>query len=658
MLIRTIVPACGVLICAVSLLKAQTSPTSIIARSGEPIAGAANTQFRRFLSTNSGVALQPPVVDENNACVFYASLQGIGSSPSTDLAIFRHAASPVLVARLMQEVAGSPGLRISSLNWVAVDPDDGALWIRTALSGTGVVSGTNDAALFAYSGSGLELAARRGSFAQGSAPGANYHDFTCSPSSLHASGGIFPTSVRLQSNGVLTSGLFRLNASTGVQPVLQVFGAAPDIAGVTVTTITMSDGLWRPSVLLGTLSGGDVATWSIGGYSVTNATAVWMERPDSTLALAARTGRAMNGVSGNPVLVDLHTDGRRPLMLGENRALISGTAIDPVVGGAPTSGVWRIEVPALGGDATFHQVLSAGAPVSGVPNLTVASLLPSTTVRSLHSNPDGSVTALVVLQGPGVTSSNNRALVNINNNSVTLLARGGSQAQGCDAGQTFTNSMFASTVQSSVAGHVTFVGTLQGQGVSASNNVGVWQSLGTDTRLCFRKGDRVGDFTIASIPTSGINLQVSDGGHVLAVCEARHVSTPTGTPRKAVVAWSPDRGPSILAVEGSPLALPTGGNGIVSAVRVADSQAINSRGRVVFSASLLSLTDDEVVLAYDLPSGPVCPPDYNRSGSVTIDDVFAFLTDWFAGSADYNNSGATNEADLFEFVVDWFYGCP
>lgn len=51
--------------------------------------------------------------------------------------------------------------------------------------------------------------------------------------------------------------------------------------------------------------------------------------------------------------------------------------------------------------------------------------------------------------------------------------------------------------------------------------------------------------------------------------------------------------------------------------------------------------------------------DHNLSGSVTVDDVFAFLTDYFAqvgdgGSADFDRSGLVSVQDIFAFLSAWF----
>ena len=61
-----------------------------------------------------------------------------------------------------------------------------------------------------------------------------------------------------------------------------------------------------------------------------------------------------------------------------------------------------------------------------------------------------------------------------------------------------------------------------------------------------------------------------------------------------------------------------------------------------------------------LASINLCPPDHNNSASINSQDIFDFLTDFFAAAppADINNSGAVNPQDLFDFLSAWFVGCP
>ena len=54
----------------------------------------------------------------------------------------------------------------------------------------------------------------------------------------------------------------------------------------------------------------------------------------------------------------------------------------------------------------------------------------------------------------------------------------------------------------------------------------------------------------------------------------------------------------------------------------------------------------------------VCPADVNCDGHVTVQDIFDFLTDWFAHNikADINGSGSITVQDIFDFLGAWFQG--
>jgi hypothetical protein len=64
---------------------------------------------------------------------------------------------------------------------------------------------------------------------------------------------------------------------------------------------------------------------------------------------------------------------------------------------------------------------------------------------------------------------------------------------------------------------------------------------------------------------------------------------------------------------------------------------------------------DTVAVEDALP--PACRADWDHSGTVNSTDFFAFLNDFFAGSADINADGATTSSDFFEFLQFFFAGC-
>lgn len=58
------------------------------------------------------------------------------------------------------------------------------------------------------------------------------------------------------------------------------------------------------------------------------------------------------------------------------------------------------------------------------------------------------------------------------------------------------------------------------------------------------------------------------------------------------------------------------------------------------------------------PGGSICcPADFNGDGTVSVQDIFDFLSAWFSGSADFNGDSATTIQDLFDYLTAYFAGC-
>ncbi len=61
--------------------------------------------------------------------------------------------------------------------------------------------------------------------------------------------------------------------------------------------------------------------------------------------------------------------------------------------------------------------------------------------------------------------------------------------------------------------------------------------------------------------------------------------------------------------------------------------------------------------AWTATLGAGCRADYDGNGVVNSQDFFAFLNNFFLGSADFNNSGTTDSQDFFDFVNAFLAGC-
>lgn len=55
-----------------------------------------------------------------------------------------------------------------------------------------------------------------------------------------------------------------------------------------------------------------------------------------------------------------------------------------------------------------------------------------------------------------------------------------------------------------------------------------------------------------------------------------------------------------------------------------------------------------------------CAADFDGVNGLTVADIFAFLTAWFAGNpaADFDQMNGLTVADIFAFLTAWFAGCP
>ena len=138
-------------------------------------------------------------------------------------------------------------------------------------------------------------------------------------------------------------------------------------------------------------------------------------------------------------------------------------------------------------------------------------------------------------------------------------------------------------------------------------------------------------------------------------------------------------GTQVLAREGDPVDI--NGNGMF------DDDAFIGRGNntlAAFEASDLDITDGRMVYfiaslrnaaGQDLNSSPAfvspqafmriqvsnpCPADFNGANGVTVQDIFDFLSAWFAGlpTADSNGANGVTVQDIFDFLSAWFAGCP
>jgi hypothetical protein len=61
--------------------------------------------------------------------------------------------------------------------------------------------------------------------------------------------------------------------------------------------------------------------------------------------------------------------------------------------------------------------------------------------------------------------------------------------------------------------------------------------------------------------------------------------------------------------------------------------------------------------AYVDTLAPPCPADWDDSGIVDVDDLYAFLASYFSNDGDVGGDGATGVQDIFDFLTAYLVGC-
>ncbi len=96
---------------------------------------------------------------------------------------------------------------------------------------------------------------------------------------------------------------------------------------------------------------------------------------------------------------------------------------------------------------------------------------------------------------------------------------------------------------------------------------------------------------------------------------------------------------------------------MTTSLQITNTQASDSGSYdVLITNSCGNITTTAATLTVSV----ACPADINNSGSTTVQDIFDFLSAYFANlpSGDFNNSGAISVQDIFDFLSAYFVGCP
>jgi len=623
---------------------------TIVVRSREQATDSPYEVFRRFISDNAGLDMPAPILNDQGDVLFFAALGG--SVGSADKAVFVHSGSGFrMAARRYTIVPGYPaGTSFQSFPSVLL-ADNGDAIVKATLTGPNVQMGINDVGIWRNTLNTMVQLARTAESAPQTTPAAAYKLIlepvvarAPTAASLTIPARVRNTSTLTEHDGVWIPG------SGTPRRVMQSY-LAPGTGGAVFSAVRSIVPLAGPAIYSGQLTGGDVQQLNFAGTLVSNGSGLWSDSGASVPTLFARTGMLLTGSASGPVLSSLHGVGRDPAGASDGSVLFSGSAISAATGAALGDGLWRWRAGGI------ERVFLAGEPVLNGGGLTVASVVSSATCRTIEDC--GGVAVFVAqLAGPGVTYQNEAALLQPTSNGLALIARARSQAPGCATGQVFTQTSLVNNLACAASGKWAFNAMVQGPGVTTATDRGIWSVDAGQATLALREGMQVGGFVIAEIRNAGASLQVCDDGRLLVESDISYVGDPYGTRYAALIAWSPCGGASVLLSTGQALQLSDGSSFNLVSFRSASSGMLSRSGEAVVAVALASgIPEDEAVVRLTLPGCNPCPADYDNSGVLTSQDIFAFLTDWFLGNADFDQSGVTEVTDIFAFLSDWYEGC-
>lgn len=624
-----------------------------VVRSGQLAFDQGQIYFDRLFSDRNNIAFPPPALNENGTSLYYVGLDGPGTSTSNHKAVFLGGdLGSSLVARQYTTIPLESSVIYSEIQSARLSQVSDEALLLARLGGAGVTSGLNDFGVFRSTWGLTELFARKGDLAPDSTPSGTFSSFLSIFPGPDVSRHSMYSRIRLTSNNTLADGVWSPGAQ--YRSRIQQHGVAPGTEGATLTTFTTLSDEYGNLLYLGNLTGGDSYSYNVNGVTITNNQALWVEGGDWEPTMIARLGSLPTGEDSPAVISQFWSDSRIASFSTPDGAVIFGASlVDSDTGVSLGIGIWNWK------DGLPNLLLQTGSEVEQHPELFIEGIYAWGLMRHFFAGDNGSATILATLSGEGVDSTNRYAVVRGKNNSARILARGGDQAPGTPEGVSFRGDVLQ--FRSSASGSSTvIVANLLGDSVTPGNDFGVWLAQGGNLELALREGDIIGDLRIVEIVNTPTHpILVNDQGHIIARCDLAWANDPASTRYTSIVSWAPGDGGKVIAQTGQPLMLSEGGTGPVMTLHYSPHQSLNNHGELLFRATMLSSSRDEgLFIATISDEAPSCPADYNESGSATVEDIFAFLSDWFSGNGDFNGSGQTDVQDIFAFLSVWFVGCP
>jgi len=636
---------------------ASADALTVLARTGMTSPYGGGTVHSRLVA--GSVELTRPQIGASGDVCFFSILSGGDVTSGDALTVFCGNASVISpIWRRATQATGLPaGVLFGGLYGLQMSSGGDITYIAS-LAGPNVQSGVNDRGVWAGNSAGASCIARDGTpLSLTGYPSASMRWLTSSK----------VTEAETLGPVVITGSIDGTGLGSGVQCVLQQTGDGFNpammantqlpgaAAGTMILVMVPIVGPIAINAYQTTLTGPAVGTVMINGVPIVTDKAITAGM-GSQLRTIARSGSPVPTEAAGVAYSMVWGGSARMSVNGAGSVTYSASLGGPGIAVGNNWGIWLDR----NGQLSRISRLTDASPVAGT-TIGDFGLMSGASFVKLTENDAVLYTAMIM--GAGANSTNNGTIIHSHNGVRRLVARGGVEMASLPSGVKIQNSNFGLGARVGTSGHVALAAKLEGPGVNSASDAAVFlwapdQEPGL--RLVCREGDQLGNYRIATLSQTGVDLHVNSQGQAVFTATVVDVNDSMMTPRTAIIAGEPERSAWVVAVEGGSLSLPTGSVQLRK-VRMGTTGAFNDSGDVVFviDAGTVSVPDEAVIVArLSAPSNPSpCPADYDGSGALTTQDIFSFLSSWFQGNADYDHSGATEVVDIFVFLADWYRGC-
>ncbi|MCG8406463.1 MAG: thrombospondin type 3 repeat-containing protein [Phycisphaerales bacterium] len=420
-----------------------------------------------------------PDINAEGYTVFSAVFSGPGVTQTNDNTLWSdRSGSPVQEAREGQQALGLPLFVVYKTFGTPILNDEGRIAFEASLSGVGVTF-ENDEGIWSEGATGvLGLIAREGNHAAGTPANVNHNGIF--PPLFNNSGRVLfggalkGPGVDFTNNAAFWSG-FPGSVALVIREAEQAPGLPP--------TIKLKYGSVDIGAVLGGTNQCAFRAGLDGAVSTNNDNAIYAGTV-SIPALLIREGEQAPGAPagvniGNVLQPTINASGATAFL-----TFLAGGAVDPSNDTAIFS---------EGSSGMLDLVARKGGQAPGAAQGTVFDHLQ---LPLLSAN--GSTAFAGILAGPGVNDTNNECIYSDNIGTLAFVAREGDQAPGMEDGVVFAGDAvamqpaFTGQMAMNSIGQIIFRARVDGPGVGASNNMGIWQhDPVAGLRLILRYGDGI-----------------------------------------------------------------------------------------------------------------------------------------------------------------------